>query len=91
MYPITNAASRTSYSEASAIFLHDQNTSMPTFNIPYEELSINEGRRQYGVNCIGIKAINSAKFLEDRLPKSNKKLMRKEFGKGNTAIGVILE
>jgi hypothetical protein len=37
---------------------------MPTFNIPYEELDINEGRHQYEINCIGIKEINSAKSLE---------------------------
>lgn len=37
---------------------------MPTFNIPYEELDINEGRHQYEINCIGIRAINSAKSLE---------------------------
>lgn len=91
MYPVTNAASRTSYSEASAIFLHNQSISMPIFNIPYKELDINEGRRQYEVNCIGIQAINSAKFLEYRLPKRDKKPMRKEFGKGNAAIEVMLE
>lgn len=50
--------------EASTIFLHDQSTSMTIFNIPYEELDINEGRHQYEINCIGIKAINSAKSLE---------------------------
>lgn len=37
---------------------------MTIFNIPYEELDINEGRHQYEINCIGIKAINSAKSLE---------------------------
>ena len=67
MCSVTNTASRTSYSEASAIFLHDQSTSMLIFNISYEELDIDEGRRQYKVNCISIKAINSAKFLEYKL------------------------
>ena len=46
---------------------------MLTFNIPYEELDIDEGRRQYKVNCISIKAINSAKFSEYKLPEKGQK------------------
>lgn len=46
---------------------------MLTFNIPNEELDIDEGWRQYEVNYISIKAINSAKFLEYKLPEKGQK------------------
>ena len=46
---------------------------MLTFNIPYEEFDIGEGRRQYEANCISIKAINSTNFLEYKLPEKGQK------------------
>lgn len=63
---------------------------MPTFNIPYEELDINDGRHQYEVNCIGIKAINNAKFLEYKLPEKGQKAYA-QFRKGNARIEVMFK
>ena len=63
---------------------------MPTFNIPYEELDINEGQHQYEVNCIGVKAINSTKFLECKLPEKWQKAYA-QFRKGTAEIEVMFE